>query len=90
MSIELEVELDLKQRNGNISQLMEFYIGQQNQILKRYGGNIGDIPVDSDNPYHEFQAKIMILGRLSNLSVKRLEPDELEKKRKEIKEKSKV
>ena len=55
---------DLAGMNGNKAKLMQKYSDEQRRILNSYGGNLSDIPMSQDNPYHKLQDKIEILSRL--------------------------
>jgi len=55
---------ELAGMNGNKAKLMQKYSDDQKAILNKYGGNVSDIPMSEDNPYHKIQDKIEILGKM--------------------------
>jgi len=59
-----QVLSDLEAMGGDKSKLMQKYGEQQKELLKPYGGNIGDLPYDKEHPYYKLQAKIQTLGTL--------------------------
>lgn len=58
------VVADLAAMNGNKAKLMQKYSDEQRRILNQYGGNLSDVPMSQDNPYHKIQDKIEILGKM--------------------------
>jgi hypothetical protein len=65
MAIEHEIMRDLQEVGGSKSKLVEKYQGEMDIIRNLYGGSIGDIPVNSDNPYWEAQRKLTALGKMT-------------------------
>ena len=82
-----QVLAELETEKGDIPKLMQKYGEQLQAILQRHGGNISDLPMNAEEGYAKIQDKIRILGSIAQSQVKRLEPDELEKKRAESKRK---
>lgn len=85
------VHADLEKFKGDKSALMQHYGEQLQKIVAEHGGNISDIPMNSDNRYHKIQEQIRFLGAMSQaeLNAARLGPDEIEKKKLSEKEKLK-
>ena len=64
--MEAQVRFELKElAKGDKTKLSQLYSDEMSEILKSYGGNISDIPVnDSEHPYFKIQAKLQILSRI--------------------------
>lgn len=59
-----EVLKDLNEVKGSKSVLMQKYSEKQQEIIRRFGGNFSDVPVDKDGEYAKLQEKILILNRM--------------------------
>lgn len=64
MSLDSEVRIDLENEKGNKQALMQKYSERQQAIIKSYGGNFSDVPIDGESEYTKLQNKILILHRL--------------------------
>lgn len=64
MSNDAEVRIDLENMKGNKIALMQKYSERQQAIIKHFGGNFSDIPIDRDSEYNQLQDKINILHRM--------------------------
>lgn len=65
MSLESTVATELEEMKGDKPKLMQKYSDLQQAILKKYGGNISDIPMDKNHEYHKLQEKIQTLHRMA-------------------------
>lgn len=61
---EAEVKIDLEAMKGDKSKLMQQYSEEQRKIIDSIGGNISDIPIDTEHPYYQLQKKIQALHYL--------------------------
>ena len=77
-----EVQSDIDRFKGDTAALMQNYSDQLKKILNSYGGNLGDVPADPENPYHKINTKVTILNNLLATQVVRKEPHEIEAMRK--------
>lgn len=64
MSIEREIESDLKDVDGDKVKLVENYGKRMAEIQKFHGGSIGDIPCDPENEYNQIQRKLRAIHRM--------------------------
>lgn len=55
---------DLASMGGNKAKLMQKYSDDQKKILNQYGGNLSDLPADSNHIFHKIQDKINLLGKM--------------------------
>jgi hypothetical protein len=60
--MENEVREELKKTTK--PELMQRYANRMNEIVKSYGGNLSDLPIDPDNEYYKIQSKLQILSKL--------------------------
>lgn len=59
-----QIRADLLTVNGNRAVLMQKYSDQLVELLKPFGGSLGDVPMDEDHPIHKLQNKIRRLNTL--------------------------
>lgn len=59
-----QVLADLDEVGGSKSALMQKYSELQQEIIRRFGGNFTDVPVDKEGVYAQIQDKINILNRM--------------------------
>lgn len=64
MSLERDIEQDLAEVDGNKVKLVEKYAKRMAEIQKFHGGNISDIPVNSDNEYNQINQKLRAIHRM--------------------------
>jgi hypothetical protein len=59
-----QIRADLFMVGNDRSKLMQQYSEQLQEMLKPYGGNFGDAPMDAEHPIHKLRAKIQRLNTL--------------------------
>lgn len=59
-----EVIADLVRMGNNKARLMQHYSDEQKKVLAQYGGNLSDIPMEREHPFHKLQDKINLLGKM--------------------------
>ena len=64
MNLDVEIRIDLERMKGDKKALMQEYSERQQAIIKSYGGNFSDVPINNESEYTQLQNKILILNRM--------------------------
>lgn len=62
MSTESDVLKELREFAWNKAKLMQHYSDKMMEIQNFYGGNVSDIPANSDHEYHDLAKKLRLLN----------------------------
>jgi hypothetical protein len=62
--METQVRAELAALKGDKAKLSQQYSNRMAEVLKSYGGNISDLPIDPSNEYYQIQSKLNILSKI--------------------------
>lgn len=62
--MESQVRAELAAKKGDKAKLSQEYSNRMHEILRSYGGNISDLPIDPSNEYYQIQSKLNILSKI--------------------------